>query len=199
MALDRVAGFTMLVLLAPLMALIAVAIRLIIGKPVLYRQERPGYRGRIFTLYKFRTMTDARDASGRLLTDAQRLTRLGRFLRAASLDELPQLINVVRGELSLVGPRPLLPQYLDRYTAEQARRHDVIPGITGWAQIHGRNAISWEDKFDLDVWYVDHWSLGLDFKVLLATIRSVARREGISGRGEATMSEFLGSSGQHVE
>jgi len=192
-ALDRGAAALLLVVLAPLLALIALIVRVTMGSPVLFRQKRPGRGGRIFELVKFRTLTNARDAAGNLRPDAQRLTRAGRVLRAWSLDELPQLINVVRGDVSFVGPRPLLVQYLGRYTPEQMRRHDVMPGITGWAQINGRNAISWEEKFALDVWYVDHWSLALDAKILAATIGRVLRRHGISQAGEATMSEFLGS------
>ncbi|MDH5508320.1 MAG: sugar transferase, partial [Anaerolineae bacterium] len=153
-------------LISPMLLIVAILVRIFHGRPVLFRHRRPGLRGQPFTLYKFRTMTDKRDADGQLLSDAQRLTRLGRFLRAASLDEFPELYNVLRGEMSLVGPRPLLTQYLDRYTPSQARRHAVLPGITGWAQINGRNNVSWEDKFALDVWYVDNWSLLLDIKIL---------------------------------
>ena len=182
-----------LILLAPLMGVIALLVRLKLGKPVLFCQARPGLNGEIFTLYKFRSMRDAVDADGRLLSDAARLTRFGRILRAASLDELPELWNVLRGEMSLVGPRPLLVQYLERYTPEQARRHAVLPGITGWAQINGRNALTWEEKFRLDVWYVDHWTPGLDFKILALTVWKVLRREGISAPGQATASEFMGT------
>ena len=182
-----------LILLAPLMGVIALLVRLKLGKPVLFCQARPGLNGEIFTLYKFRSMRDAVDADGRLLPDAARLTRFGRILRAASLDELPELWNVLRGEMSLVGPRPLLVQYLERYTPEQARRHAVLPGITGWAQINGRNALTWEEKFRLDVWYVDHWTPGLDFKILALTVWKVLRREGISAPGQATASEFMGT------
>ena len=182
-----------LVLLSPVFLLVALLVRLVHGSPVLFRQQRPGFRARPFRLYKFRTMTDARDGRGQLLPDAQRLTRLGRFLRASSLDELPELFNVLRGEMSLVGPRPLLMQYLPRYSPEQARRHDVLPGITGWAQINGRNALTWEDKFRLDVWYVDHWHFGLDLKIIAITLLKVLRREGISQPGHATAEEFMGS------
>jgi sugar transferase EpsL len=175
------------------MLLIALAIRMRLGSPVIYRQQRPGLHGQPFTLLKFRTMTDARDADGHLLPDAERLTRLGRFLRRTSLDELPELINVLRGEMSLVGPRPLLMQYLERYTPQQARRHEVRPGLTGWAQINGRNAISWEQKFALDVWYVDHQSLWLDVKILFWTVGRVLRREGINQAGQATINEFMGT------
>jgi sugar transferase EpsL len=182
-----------LILISPLLAGIALAIWIQQGRPVLFRQPRPGLGGRIFNLFKFRTMRSAVDREGKLLPDAERLYPLGRFLRSASLDELPELFNVLRGEISLVGPRPLLVAYLERYTPEQARRHDSLPGITGWAQINGRNAISWEEKFRLDVWYVDHWSLWMDIKILLLTFWKVVRREGISEAGQATASEFMGS------
>ncbi len=182
-----------LVILVPLMAVIAVLVRIKHGKPVLFRQQRPGYRGEPFYVYKFRTMRDLRDAAGNLLPDEQRLTPLGRFLRSSSLDELPELIHVLRGQMSLVGPRPLLMQYLGRYSTEQARRHDVLPGITGWAQVNGRNALTWQDKFYLDVWYVDHWSLALDARILLMTLWKVVIREGISQPGHATAEEFLGN------
>jgi sugar transferase EpsL len=158
----------------------------------LFRQRRPGLHGQIFTIIKFRTMTDVRDAQGNLLSDAERLTRFGRFLRSTSLDELPELWNVLRGDMSLVGPRPLLMQYLPRYTPEQARRHEVRPGVTGWAQVNGRNALSWEQKFALDVWYVDHVSLRLDAKIIALTVWKILQREGISQPGQATMEEFQG-------
>ena len=192
-ALDLLLAVPGLVVLSPFLAALGMLLRLRLGPPVLFRQTRPGYHGRPFTLYKFRTMTDARDRDGRLLEDTERLTGLGRFLRSFSLDDLPNAINVLRGEMSVVGPRPLLMEYLDRYTAEQARRHDVLPGITGWAQVNGRNDLSWEDKFRLDVWYVDHWSLGLDVKILALTAWKVLRREGISQPGCATAQEFLGT------
>ena len=192
-AFDLLLTLPTLILLAPLMGVIALLVRLKLGKPVLFCQARPGLNGEIFTLYKFRSMRDAVDADGRLLPDAARLTRFGRILRAASLDELPELWNVLRGEMSLVGPRPLLVQYLERYTPEQARRHEVLPGITGWAQINGRNALTWEEKFRLDVWYVDHWTPGLDFKILALTVWKVLRREGISAPGQATAGEFMGT------
>jgi len=178
---------------APVMLLIGLLVRIYLGKPVLFCQERPGYLGKPFRIHKFRSMTDARDAQGNLLPDAQRLARLGRFLRSSSLDELPELINILRGEMSLVGPRPLLMQYLERYTPEQARRHHALPGMTGWAQVNGRNAISWDDKFRLDVWYVDHWSLGLDVRIIFLTLWKILRREGISQPGHATAEEFMGS------
>ena len=177
----------------PLLLFLAMAVRWTLGAPVFFVQERPGLGGRPFRMFKFRTMTDERDAEGRLLPDEKRLTRLGRVLRSTSLDELPELLNVIKGEMSLVGPRPLLMRYLDRYTPEQARRHEMPPGVTGWAQVNGRNAISWEEKFRLDVWYVDHWSLGLDVKILGMTLLRVVKREGISQEGQATMEEFTGS------
>jgi lipopolysaccharide/colanic/teichoic acid biosynthesis glycosyltransferase len=164
-----------------------------LGSPALFRQVRPGLHGRPFMMVKFRTMTDERGADGELLPDAQRLTAFGRFLRASSLDELPELWNVLRGEMSLVGPRPLLMEYLPLYSPEQARRHEVRPGITGWAQVNGRNAVSWDERFKLDVWYVDHRSLWLDLRILWLTVRKVLVREGISAQGEATMSRFTGN------
>ncbi len=182
-----------LVLLLPAILIIAAAIRVALGAPILFRQQRPGLHGQPFMLYKFRTMTDARDSAGTLLPDEQRLTRFGRWLRSTSLDELPELLNVLRSEMSLVGPRPLLIQYLDRYTPEQARRHETRPGITGWAQINGRNAISWEERFKLDVWYVDHQSLLLDIRILVLTVWKVLKREGISQNGQITMTEFQGT------
>lgn len=191
-ALDLALTIPALILFAPLMLVIALVVRVTLGAPVLFRQVRPGLHGKPFTLYKFRTMTDARDAQGNLLPDAERLTRVGRFLRATSLDELPELFNVLRGEMSLVGPRPLLMQYLDRYTPEQARRHEVKPGITGWAQVNGRNAIAWEQKFALDVWYVGNLSLWLDLRIIALTAWKILTREGISQPGHATMEEFLG-------
>lgn len=191
--IDTVLAAAVLALAAPVVLVIALAIRVSMGRPVLFRQVRPGLHGRLFCIYKFRTMTDARDAQGRLLPDGERLTLLGRFLRSTSLDELPQLWNVLRGEMSLVGPRPLLPEYLDRYTPEQARRHEVRPGITGWAQVNGRNATTWEERLRQDVWYVDNWSLWLDFKILWMTVVKVLRREGVSKEGHATMPEFMGT------
>jgi sugar transferase EpsL len=183
-----------LILISPLLLILMILVRAKLGTPVLFRQKRPGYHGRPFYIYKFRSMTDARNASGQLLPDAQRLTHLGRILRATSMDELPELFNVLRGEMSWVGPRPLLMHYLERYSAEQARRHDVLPGITGWAQVNGRNALNWEEKFRLDVWYVDHWSFGLDLKILAMTFMKVLQREGISQPGHATAEEFMGTS-----
>ena len=177
----------------PIIAIIALLVRIFHGRPVLFRHQRPGYRGLPFTLYKFRTMRELHGADGKPMPDAERLTAFGRFLRSLSLDELPELFNVLRGEMSLVGPRPLLMQYLDRYTAVQARRMLAPPGMTGWAQVNGRNNVSWEDKFALDVWYVDHWSLWLDLKILLLTPFKVVRREGINQPGNATAMEFTGS------
>lgn len=189
---DIILSAVALILLSPVLLTLALVVRAKHGSPILFRQQRPGLHGKPFTLYKFRTMTDARDTKGDLLPDAKRLTSFGRFLRRTSLDELPELINVLKGDMSLVGPRPLLMQYLDRYTTEQARRHEVRPGITGWAQINGRNAVSWEEKFRLDVWYVDNVSLWLDLKILLLTVWKVVKREGISQVGHATTPEFTG-------
>lgn len=182
-----------LILLSPIMAVVAFLIWRRMGAPVLFRQTRPGLHGKPFEMIKFRTMRDAIDAQGNPLPDSERLTRLGRFLRASSLDELPELWNVLKGEMSLVGPRPLLMEYLSLYSPEQARRHEVRPGVTGWAQINGRNAISWDEKFVLDVWYVDNHSLWLDLKIIWLTIRKVSKREGISAAGEATMPKFRGN------
>ena len=190
---DLLVSAALLGLLAPLILVVALLVRVFMGRPVLFAQERPGLRGRPFRIYKFRTMSLDRDAAGEPLPDAQRLTPLGALLRRLSLDELPQLFNVVKGDMSLVGPRPLLMEYLPLYTPEQARRHAVRPGITGWAQVNGRNALSWEEKFALDVWYVDHQSLALDISILWRTVRKVLVREGISAAGEATMPRFDGS------
>ena len=191
-ALDLALTVPALILLSPLLGLIAFLVRVTMGAPVLFRQQRPGLHGQPFTLYKFRTMREAGDAQGGHGSDAERLTRLGCFLRSTSLDELPELWNVLRGEMSLVGPRPLLMKYLDRYTPEQARRHEVKPGLTGWAQVNGRNAISWEQKFTLDVWYVDHGSLWLDLKIIALTVGKILKREGINQPGQVTMEEFMG-------
>jgi len=190
-ALDLVLASLAIAILSPLMLAVAVLVRILLGKPLLFRQRRPGSLARPFTVFKFRTMREARDAAGNLLPDAERLTRFGRFLRSTSLDELPELFNVIRGEMSLVGPRPLLLEYLPRYDMFQRRRHEVKPGMTGWAQVNGRNALTWNEKFALDVWYVDHGSLMLDLKILLHTLVSVLRRDGISRPGHATMPEFL--------
>jgi sugar transferase EpsL len=191
-AFDVVASAAALLVLAGPMAVIAVLVRRNLGSPVLFRQERPGLYGEPFDLVKFRTMRDAVDADGRPLPDAERLTRFGRALRSTSLDELPELWNILRGDMSVVGPRPLLMQYLDRYTPEQARRHEVRPGLTGLAQVAGRNALSWEDKFALDVAYVETRSLWLDLRIIARTVLQVARREGIAAEGSATAEEFLG-------
>ena len=192
-SLDILTAGLGLLILSPLLIVISLVILILMGRPVLFKQMRPGLNGKPFYMYKFRTMTYERDEQGTLLSDELRLTRLGRFLRSTSLDELPELFNILKGDMSLVGPRPLLMQYLDRYTPEQARRHEVKPGITGWAQVNGRNAITWEKKFALDVWYVDNWSLWLDIKILAITVVKVFKREGISAAGEATMPEFMGS------
>ncbi len=191
--LDLVGASVLLICLMPVMAVVALTVRVSLGSPVFFLQIRVGIGGRIFTIWKFRSMCDAVDSEGRSLPDAERLTRFGRLLRKTSLDELPQLVNVLRGEMSLVGPRPLLPRYLDRYTVEQARRHEVLPGITGWCQIRGRNALSWEEKLKLDVWYVDHQKLRLDLYILAQTILTLLRRDGVSHGEEATMPEFLGT------
>jgi len=191
--LDLMVASSALVVLAPVLIAVAVVVRILIGGPIFFRQVRPALNGCLFQLLKFRTMTDERDAEGRPLPDGERLTPLGRLLRDASLDELPELFNVLRGEMSLVGPRPLLPQYLSRYNEFQRRRHEVKPGITGWAQVNGRNALTWEHKFELDVWYVDHRSLWLDLKILWLTVLKVLKREGIAQEGHATMPEFMGS------
>lgn len=190
---DIIAALVALLLLClPLLALVLL-VRRKLGHPAFFRQTRPGLKGRPFQMIKLRTMTDARGPDGALLSDADRLTPFGRFLRASSLDELPELWNVLKGDMSLVGPRPLLMEYLPLYSPEQARRHEVRPGITGWAQVNGRNALSWEDKFRLDVWYVDHRSLWLDIKILWLTVKKVLVRDGISAEGEATMARFTGS------
>ena len=198
-SLDLALAVSALLALSPILALLGLLVRIKLGRPVLFRQRRPGFRGRPFYVFKFRTMTDERDAGGGLLPDVERLTAFGRFLRATSLDELPELFNVLRGEMSLVGPRPLLMQYLQRYSPEQARRHDVLPGITGWAQINGRNALTWEEKFRLDVWYVDHCSLWLDLKIIALTLWKVLKREGISQPGHATAEEFMGTPSASVQ
>lgn len=191
--LDLIVALVGLVLLAPVLIVVALAILATMGRPILFRQVRPGYQGRPFTLCKFRTMREAFNPDGSPLPAADRLNRLGRFLRATSLDEIPQLWNVFRGEMSLVGPRPLLMQYLPLYTPEQARRHDVAPGITGWAQVNGRNAISWEEKFRHDVWYIENWSLLLDAKIIMLTLKKVVKREGISAKGSEIMPQFQGT------
>jgi lipopolysaccharide/colanic/teichoic acid biosynthesis glycosyltransferase len=191
--LDLSLALLALLLLAVPILVIALLIRLRMGAPIIFRAVRAGRGGRPFVVYKFRTMLDLRDASGRLLADEDRITGLGRFLRRTSLDELPQLFNVVRGEMSLVGPRPLLVDYLDLYSPAQARRHEVPPGITGWAQVNGRNGLSWEEKFDLDIWYVDHASFLLDLKILARTIRQVILRESVNAEGDLDVPRFMGS------
>ena len=191
-AIDITGALFGLLLLSPLVTLAALAVWISIGSPILFRQVRPGLNEQPFTMVKFRTMANACDASGRLLPDGERLTRIGRLLRSTSLDELPELWNVLVGDMSLVGPRPLLTAYLGRYSSEQARRHHAKPGVTGWAQINGRNAISWDEKFELDVWYVDHRSTWLDLRILVATVLQVVRRQGINSAESATMPEFIG-------
>jgi lipopolysaccharide/colanic/teichoic acid biosynthesis glycosyltransferase len=191
--LDLMGSALGLLVLSPVLLALALAVRLGVGDRVLFTQDRPGLKGTLFRLWKFRTMRDLRDKDGKLLHDAERLTPVGSWMRKWSLDELPELFNVLNGDMSLVGPRPLLPQYLDRYTPEQARRHEVKPGLTGWAQVNGRNAITWEEKFALDVWYVDNQSLWLDLKILAMTLLKVFISEGVSAPGEATMPEFMGT------
>lgn len=190
---DIALAFLILTLLTPVLFLLAILITIKLGSPVLFRQIRPGFNALPFEMLKFRTMTESTDKDGNLIPDAKRLTNFGRFLRSTSLDELPALWNVIKGEMSLVGPRPLLMEYLPLYNEKQARRHDVKPGITGWAQVNGRNAISWQEKFDLDVWYVENQSFWLDLKILLMTVKKVILRDGISGGGEVTMSKFTGN------
>jgi sugar transferase EpsL len=190
---DILAAVSGLWVLSPIFILLGILVRVSMGSPVIFRQQRAGWKGKLFIMYKFRTMSDCRSPDEKLTQDAERLTDLGRWMRKWSLDELPELLNVLKGDMALVGPRPLLPQYLDRYTPEQARRHEAIPGITGWAQVNGRNAITWEEKFKLDVWYVDNQSIWLDLKILAMTVWKSLKREGISQAGEATMNEFRGS------
>ncbi|QRN82349.1 sugar transferase [Chloroflexota bacterium] len=185
-----------LILLSPVMLFVSILVAIKLGFPILFRQSRPGLQGQIFTIYKFRTMKDATDSKGNALPDDQRLTKFGKFLRSTSLDELPELFNVIKGDLSIVGPRPLLIQYLPLYNTEQARRHDVLPGITGWAQVNGRNAITWQEKFKFDVWYVDHWTFWLDLKILALSLVKVLKREGISQPGQATAEPFRGNPSQ---
>ena len=189
---DLILSVSAIMVLLPVLVVIALLVRVQLGSPVLFKQIRPGLQGKPFAIFKFRTMSNAQYLDGRLLPDAARLTRFGRLLRSTSLDELPEFYNVLKGEMSLVGPRPLMMQYLNRYTPEQARRHEVKPGITGWAQINGRNAITWEEKFKLDVWYVDNKSLLLDVKIIYMTIIKIFKREGISQAGQATAEEFMG-------
>ena len=190
---DLVFASLLLIFLLPFCLVIALLVRLFLGKPIFFRQTRPGLHGTPFTIYKFHSMTDERDKEGNLLPDRNRLTNFGRFLRKTSMDELPELLNVLKGNMSIVGPRPLLMQYLERYTPEQAQRHEVKPGITGWAQVNGRNAISWDDKFTLDVWYVKHQSLSLDIKIICLTVWAILTRKGINQPGQATAEEFIGN------
>lgn len=190
---DLIVSVSGLILLSPLLLILAVLVRINLGAPILFRQERPGLNEKIFMLYKFRSMKNAADDKGNLLPDEARLSKFGKILRASSLDELPELFNVLKGEMSLVGPRPLLVKYLALYSPEQRRRHEVLPGITGWAQVNGRNAVDWEERFRMDVWYVDHRSLLLDLKILLMTVKKVFIHEGISAENQATMEEFKGS------
>ncbi len=190
---DILFALLVVVLSSPVTLMLALLLWAGQGWPVFFTQARPGLNGKLFKLVKFRTMRDAYDGSGKALPDEQRITGLGRFMRRTSLDELPEFINVLIGDMSVVGPRPLLVQYLERYSPEQARRHDVLPGVTGWAQVNGRNALSWDEKFQLDVWYVDHWSFGLDLRIILMTIGKLFKPEGISQPGHATMPEFMGN------
>jgi len=190
---DVIAASLALLILSPVLLVLASLELILVGSPILFLQERPGYRGRPFYIIKFRTMADSRDAGGSLLADSVRLTALGRLMRSLSLDELPELLNILRGDMSFVGPRPLLMQYLPLYTAEQMRRHEAYPGLTGWAQINGRNAVDWPARFKLDVWYVDHWSFWLDLKIVGITLWKVIKREGINQPGEATMEYFTGN------
>jgi len=191
---DLLLSIPVLILVSPVIIVVTLLVRMRLGSPVFFSQLRPGLHARPFYMLKFRTMTNTRGSDGRLLLDDKRMTRLGNFLRRTSIDELPEFVNVFKGDMSLVGPRPLLMQYLDRYTPEQARRHEVKPGITGWAQIHGRNALTWEEKFKLDVWYVDNWGIWLDIKIIIITLWKVLKREGINHPGMTTMSEFKGES-----
>lgn len=190
---DVIIALLMLVLLLPVIAIAALLVWGVLGRPIFFRQQRPGLHGRPYEIIKFRTMREAVDSRGRPLSDEERMTGLGALLRATSIDELPELWNVIRGEMSLVGPRPLMMEYLPRYSAEQRRRHDVLPGITGWAQVHGRNALSWQDKFQFDVWYVDHHTLRLDLYILMLTVRKVFSRDGVSAEGHVTVDDFYGN------
>ncbi len=191
--LDLSIALISLIILSPLMILIGILVAVFLGRPIFFRQKRPGFHGKIFKIYKFRTMNEKTDESNQLLPDKDRLTKFGQFLRATSLDELPELFNILLGDMSIVGPRPLLISYLPLYNPHQMRRHDVLPGLTGWAQVNGRNALTWEEKFDLDVWYVDHWSFGLDLKIMMLTMIKVIKREGISQPGQATSDPFKGT------
>lgn len=192
---DILLSFIAMIILSPILIILFALVRIKLGEPAIFKQERPGQHGKLFMLYKFRSMTDKKDHNGALLPDRERLTPFGKMLRKTSLDELPELFNILKGDMSFVGPRPLLVQYLSRYSTEQARRHDVKPGLTGWAQVNGRNAITWEEKFKLDVWYVDHWSFWLDLRIIFKTVIIVLKRTGVNAQGEATMGEFMGSTG----
>lgn len=191
--MDIILSLIAIIVLSPVLLTIAILVRIKLGNPVMFKQKRPGLNGKIFTLYKFRTMTDERDKLGNLLPDSERLTKFGKFLRSTSLDELPELFNIIKGDMSIVGPRPLLVQYLPLYNKHQKRRHEVRPGLTGWAQVNGRNAISWKDKFDLDIEYVDNINFLLDWKIIILTIKKVFARDGINQEGEATMEYFTGN------
>ena len=191
---DVVVALFVLIIFSPIILVVAILIRFNLGSPIFFRQQRPGLHGKPFLMIKFRTMRDAEGRDGRPLPDAQRMTRFGNLLRKVSLDELPELWNVLRGEMSLVGPRPLLMQYMERYSDRQKKRHDVRPGVTGWAQVNGRNAVDWDTRFEMDVWYVENWSLLLDLKILFLTVKTVLKRDGVSAEGHVTMPEFMGSS-----
>lgn len=191
--MDFFLSLTALIILSPVLVIIGLLVRIKLGSPVIFKQERPGLNEKIFTMYKFRSMTDEKDENGKLLPDSTRLTTFGRILRSTSLDELPELFNVLKGDMSLVGPRPLLPEYVPLYNKQQRKRLNVLPGITGWAQVNGRNALTWEEKFKLDTWYVENWNLILDLKIIAKTIQAIIKREGISAQGEATMPRFTGS------
>ncbi len=189
---DLILCFLAIIILSLILLLTAILVRVFLGTPILFKQQRPGYKGRPFFIYKFRSMRDAADRAGKPLPDSERLTRFGRILRSLSLDELPELFNILRGEMSFVGPRPLLMEYLPLYSPDQARRHEVVPGLTGWAQVNGRNAVDWPTRFKLDVWYVDHWSFWLDIKIILMTVWKALAREGINQEGQATVEYFKG-------
>lgn len=191
---DVVVALFVLIIFSPIILVVAILIRFNLGSPIFFRQQRPGLHGKPFLMIKFRTMRDAVGRDGKPLPDAQRMTRFGNLLRKVSLDELPELWNVLRGEMSLVGPRPLLMQYIERYSDRQMKRHDVRPGVTGWAQVNGRNAVDWDTRFEMDVWYVENWSLLLDLKILFLTVKTVLKRDGVSAEGHVTMPEFMGSS-----
>lgn len=196
---DFVSALLALIVFSLLLAVVAVLVKIKLGSPVIFKQERPGVNNKVFTLYKFRTMTDERDENGELLPDEVRLTKFGQFLRNTSIDELPELINILKGDMSVIGPRPLLVQYIPLYNKHQARRAEVKPGLSGWAQVNGRNSVTWEDKFDMDVYYADNYSLALDFKILLMTVKNVIKREGISSDTSATMEPFTGTSEKKEE